>query len=99
LFREKLKGVTTMSYPITATYANGVLHPLTPLDLPEHIKVQIIVQPLSKMLSVKEAQKPTMAELLAQLHEINKLEPVEIEIPARKDRPNPLLEMPDEFFV
>jgi len=90
-----------MSYPITATYANGVLRPLTPLDLPEHVKVQIIVLPLSmpKMLSVKEAMKPTMAELLAQLHEINKLEPVEIEIPARKDRPNPLLEMPDEFFV
>jgi len=50
------------------------------------------------MLSVKEAQKPTMAELLAQLHEINKLEPVEIEIPARKDRPNPLLEMPDQLL-
>jgi len=54
---------------------------------------------MQKNLSVKEAQKPTMAELLAQLHEINKLEPVEIEIPPRKDRPNPLLEMPDEFFV
>jgi len=40
-----------------------------------------------------------MAELLAELREINKLEPDEIELPARKDRPNPLLEMPNEFFV
>jgi len=40
-----------------------------------------------------------MAELLAELREINKLEPVKLEIPPRQDRPNALLEMPDESFV
>jgi predicted DNA-binding antitoxin AbrB/MazE fold protein len=34
-----------MTNPITAIYENGVLRPLTPLELPEHAQVQIYVQP------------------------------------------------------
>jgi len=86
-----------MNQPITAIYENGLLRPITPLQLPEHVQVRIIVKPM--MHSVKKSNKPTMAELLAELREINQLEPIEIEIPPRQDRPNPLLEMPDEFFV
>jgi len=86
-----------MNSPITAIYEKGVLRPLIPLNLAEQVKVQIIIQPLNPQLV--EKPKPTMAELLAELHEINQLEPIEIELPPRQDRPNALLEMPDEFFV
>jgi predicted DNA-binding antitoxin AbrB/MazE fold protein len=90
-----------MNNPVTAIYENGILRPLAPLNLPEHVQVRITIQPLDKpkVLSVSNSPKPTMAELLAELREINKLEPEEIELPPRKDRPNPILEMPDEFFV
>jgi len=91
-------GVTTMNNPITATYENGVLRPMTPLDLPEYVKVRIIVEPLEIPKEVKENKKPTNAELWAELDNINVLEP-DIEIPSRQDRPNSILEMPDEFFV
>jgi len=87
-----------MNIPITATYENGVLRPLTPLDLPEYVKVRIIVQALEIPKEVKENQKQTKAELWAELDNINALEP-DIEIPSRQDRPNPILEMSDEFFV
>ncbi|MDM8559872.1 antitoxin family protein [Candidatus Parabeggiatoa sp. HSG14] len=89
-----------MNNPVTAIYENGILRPLAPLNLPEHIQVRITIQPFDKpkVLSVS-SPKPTMAELLAELREINKLEPQEIELPPRQDRPNPILEMPDEFFV
>ncbi|MDM8563644.1 antitoxin family protein [Candidatus Marithioploca araucensis] len=90
-----------MNNPVTAIYENGILRPLTPLNLPEQVQVQITIQPLDKLkeLSVSNSPKPTIAELLAELREINKLEPEEIELPPRKDRPNPILERPDEFFV
>ncbi|HEW97978.1 MAG: hypothetical protein DRR00_25900 [Candidatus Parabeggiatoa sp. nov. 3] len=90
-----------MNNPITAIYENGIFRPITPLDLPDQVQVQIVIQPLdeAKVESSSDRPKPTMAELLAELREINKLEPDEIELPARKDRPNPLLEMPNEFFV
>ncbi len=37
-------------------------------------------------------QRPTIAELLAELHEIQTENPVELDLPNRQDRPNPLLE-------
>jgi len=43
--------------------------------------------------------RPTIAELIQELREIQQAESAEIEIPERQDRPNPLMEMPDEFFV
>jgi predicted DNA-binding antitoxin AbrB/MazE fold protein len=75
-------GVITMNNPVTAIYENGILRPLAPLNLPEHVQVQITIQPLDnpKGPSVSNSPKPTMAELLAELREINKLEPVEIEL-------------------
>jgi predicted DNA-binding antitoxin AbrB/MazE fold protein len=90
-----------MNNPITAIYENGIFRPITPLDLPDQVQVQIVIQPFDepKVASSSDRPKPTMAKLLAELREINKLEPEEIELPARKDRPNPLLEMPNEFFV
>ncbi len=42
-------------------------------------------------------QRPTMAELLAELNEIQTSEPIEFQIPARVDRSNPLVEVADEF--
>jgi prevent-host-death family protein len=37
-------------------------------------------------------QRPTIAELLAELNEIQVEDPIELELPDRQDRPNPLLE-------
>jgi hypothetical protein len=37
--------------------------------------------------------RPTIAELLNELREIHKSEPVEIETPTRQDRPNAMLEI------
>ncbi len=79
-----------MNNPITAIYENGILRPLTPLNLPEHIQVHISIQPLEKELSTSNNPKPTMAELWSDLDKINALEP-DIELPIRKDRPNPIL--------
>jgi len=74
-----------MNQAIIAIYENGVLRPTTPLNLPEHVQVRIIIEPDDN--------------LWEQLDAINKLEPQEIELPERKDRPNPILEIPDKFFV
>jgi len=88
-----------MNNPVTAIYENGVLRPLAPLNLPEHVQVRITIQPYDKPKIPSVSNKPTMAELLAELREINKLEPAEIELPPRQDRPNPIFSMSDEFFV
>lgn len=96
-----------MNHPIPAIYEHGVLRPLIALDLlPEHTQVQIMIVPLpannvEHHPSVMRAtdDKPTMAEMLARLREINKQSPIDFELPPREDRPNPLLEMPDACFV
>ena len=51
--------------PVTAIYENGILRPLAPLNLPEHVQVRITIQPLDKPKepSVSNSPKPTMAEL------------------------------------
>ena len=79
-----------MNNQLTAIYENGILRPLAPLNLPEHIQVRITIQPLKKELSTSNNPKPTMAELWSDLDKINVLEP-DIELPIRKDRPNPIL--------
>ncbi len=89
-----------MNNSVTAIYENGILRPLAPLNLPEHIQVQITIQQFDKpkILSISSNPKPTMVELWSDLDKINLLEP-DFELPTRKDRPNPILEMSDEFFV
>jgi len=79
-----------MNNTITAIYENGILRPLTPLNLSEHVQVHITIQPLENELSTSKSPKPTMAKLWADLDKINILEP-DIELPARKDRPTPFL--------
>ena len=85
-----------MNTSITAIYEKGVLRPLKPLNLAEQVQVQIIIQPINAQ--PVEKPKPTMVELWAELDYLNQFEP-EIELPPRQDRPNALLEMPDEFFI
>ncbi|MDM8564551.1 antitoxin family protein [Candidatus Halobeggiatoa sp. HSG11] len=80
-----------MNKPVTAIYENGVLRPLTPLNLPEHIQVRITIQS-------SDTSMPS-TNLWEELDAINKIEPQEIDLPPRKDRPNPILEMSDEFFI
>ncbi len=66
-----------MNNPITAIYENGILRPIAPLDLPDQVQVQIVIQPFDepKVESSSDRPKPTMAELWADLDKINRLEP------------------------
>ena len=86
-----------MNDSVNAIYENGILRPLVPLNLPEHIQVQITIQQFDKP-KILDSPKLTMAQLWSDLDKINLLEP-DFELPTRKDRPNPILEMSDEFFV
>lgn len=45
-----------MTQIISAIYENGVLRPLTPLDLPDHEVVQLVVAPLPAI----EASSPSV---------------------------------------
>ena len=47
----------------------------------------------------KKHQKPTIAQLLAELETIKKAKPLQIEIPARQNRPNPFEENFDEMAL
>lgn len=53
-----------MTNPIAAIYENGVLRPLTPLELPEHTTVQIYVQPAASADS-EEHRRQVHAALVA----------------------------------
>jgi hypothetical protein len=44
-------------------------------------------------------QRPTIAELIEELREIQQQESIELEIPDRQDRPNSLVEMSDELCL
>ncbi len=87
-----------MINPVTAIYEKGVLRPLAPLNLPEQVQVRITIQPDDKPKVLSVSNKPTMAEFWSDFDKINMLEP-DIELPVRQDRPNSILEMPNEFFV
>jgi predicted DNA-binding antitoxin AbrB/MazE fold protein len=69
-----------MNKPVTAMYENGILRPLTPLNLPEHVQVRITIQAFDKPKELS----PTMAELWSDLDKINLLEP-DIELPTRQN--------------
>ncbi len=52
----------------------------------------------NELMAVKEREKnPTIAELLDELKAINESEPVEMDIPERKNRPNPFEEEKEEL--
>lgn len=46
-----------MTQLITAIYENGVLRPLTPLNLPEQTTLQIQIQPVLKRKTIAHRQK------------------------------------------
>jgi len=50
---------------VNAIYENGVLRPLTPLDLPEHTQVQISVQPLPTPDEAQEHRRQVHEALVA----------------------------------
>jgi predicted DNA-binding antitoxin AbrB/MazE fold protein len=50
---------------ITATFENGVLKPIQPLELPEHAEVRLTIEPL--------VNGKTVAERLAALDELMKI--------------------------
>lgn len=47
----------------------------------------------------KKHQKPTISQLLAELEAIKKAKPLDIEIPARQNRPTPFEENTDEMAL
>lgn len=50
---------------VTAIYENGVLRPLTPLELPEHTQVQISVRPLPTPDDAQEHRRRVQEVLIA----------------------------------
>ena len=50
---------------VNAVYENGVLRPLTPLELPEHTQVQISVQPLPTPDDAQEHRRRVQEALVA----------------------------------
>lgn len=54
-----------MNNPITAIYENGVLRPLTPLELPEHTQVQVYVQPVPAPTEAQEHRRQVREALAA----------------------------------
>lgn len=61
-------------------------------------QVEILINPKDQQL-IDVENTPTWAEMWAELDRINAENPIELDIPERKDRLNPLLDEPDEFFV
>ena len=54
----------------------------------------------SKLMRLGENEKkPTIAQLLDELKDIRQTEDIDIEIPERRDRPNPFEETPDEMAL
>ncbi len=43
-----------MNNPVTAIYENGILRPLTPLNLPEQVQVRITIQPFDKLKELSD---------------------------------------------
>ncbi len=54
-----------MSQTITAIYANGVLRPLTPLELPEQTPVEIEVRAVTKVTDEGGEERRRIIEALA----------------------------------
>ncbi|MCI0691045.1 type II toxin-antitoxin system Phd/YefM family antitoxin [candidate division KSB1 bacterium] len=58
------------------------------------VSVVVDVNLFNQLMNLRARQaRPTIAELLDELREIHKSEPVEIEAPTHRDRPNAMLEI------
>ncbi len=58
------------------------------------VSVVVDVNFFNQLMNLRARQaRPTIAELLDELREIHKSEPVEIKAPTRQDRPNTMLEI------
>ena len=54
-----------MDQTIIAIYENGVLHPLTPLALPEHTEVEILIKPLLSTVAAETHRRRVRTVLSA----------------------------------
>lgn len=62
------------------------------------VSAVIHIELFKELLALKDKQrKPTVSELLADLKVLQKTDPVEIDIPERRDRPNPLEDTSNEM--
>jgi hypothetical protein len=63
-------------------------------DQNKPVSVVVNVNFFHQLMNLRARQaRPTIAELLEELREIHKSEPVEIEAPTRQDRPNAMFEI------
>jgi hypothetical protein len=63
-------------------------------DQNKPVSVVVDVNFFNRLMNLRTRQtRPTIAELLQELREIHKSEPVEFETPTRQDRPNAMLEI------
>ena len=64
------------------------------------VGAMIHIDLFNELMALREKErKPTIAEMLEELKIIRESEPVEIDIPERRDRPNPFEETADEMAL
>jgi len=63
-------------------------------DQNKPVSAVVDIKFFNQLMNLRARQaRPTIAELLDELREIHKSEPVEVEAPIRQDRPNAMLEI------
>jgi len=77
-----------------------LLEPQVVYDQNKPVSVVVDINFFNQLMNFRtRPARPTIAELLNELSDIHKSEPVEIEAPIRQDRPNAMLEIADEVSL
>jgi len=87
---EKWK-ISEAKAKLTALLTSCIKEPQIICNREKPVAVVINVKLFEELMQIKKKErKPSMAELLEELKSIREIEIVEIEIPERKDRVNPM---------
>ncbi len=87
---EKWK-ISEAKAKLTALLTSCIKEPQIICNREKPVAVVINVKLFEELMQIKKKErKPSMAELLEELRSIREIETVEIEIPERKDRANPM---------
>jgi len=79
---------------------SGIQEPQIVCDENNPVAAIISINLFKELMEHRNRQhRPTIAELLDELSEIQAREPVDVEIPERQDRPNPIIEVADELSM
>ncbi len=87
---EKWK-ISEAKAKLTALLTSCIKEPQIICNREKPVAVVINIKLFEELMQIKKKErKPSMAELLEELRSIREIETVEIEIPERKDRANPM---------